>query len=155
MFAGRDICTTNTRLNLPTAYPSLDTLSGPRGECKQICVGCQLPSLLKDKDSIRGMLLPDQDVPKLTGHQPGSAHDQPFSAFFLSLNWAVYLSPWLIRTGIVPENTPNQSCLPTPDLPSAPTSEQPGGLQAFYCVRLSAPSDEPLCPPHRITSLYV
>lgn len=64
LFVGRD----NKHTSQSASYSSLsEPTAGPRKRVKQICVGCQLFSLLKDKDNIQGMcsqgpLDQDQDV---------------------------------------------------------------------------------------------
>ena len=54
MFFGRNLPTTNT-FQLVGDNSFSGRLLGPGRECKQIRVGCQLPSLLKDKLSIQRM----------------------------------------------------------------------------------------------------
>lgn len=55
------------------------SFTGPGGECKHMCVGCQLPSLLGDKDSIRRMFPSEGSLARtrMSPPRPNSKADPP------------------------------------------------------------------------------
>lgn len=114
-----------------------DWVPEPGGECKQICVGCQLPSLLKDKNSIWRMCC------SLTRTSPrtNSNADPPACLWSQPLPIDLYHSLLLIRTTIVPS-------LPKHPWPALPANLWPCvstdlrtavGLQTCFCTWQTSP----------------
>lgn len=158
MFAGRNTCTTKHTFQSASYISVTDCLPDPGGECKQICVGCQLPSLLKDKDSIWRMCSSDAPWP---GRPPGQTrtltHRLMTTPASLSLYVSFYLFLSLIRSTIVPSLQKHPSpALPANLWPCVSTDLRAAGGYRPPSVHGKPPHPERApCPQHRIKSLYV
>lgn len=153
MLVGRNPRTTNTFQSLVCNSFSARLL-GPGRECKQICVGCQLASLLKDKLSIRRMH-------SLVARWPGRHPHPPPPKDKLECRPARLLlqpPPCQSLSSFVTDRNHNCSMSAETPLTGTPcqplTSEQPGvtGLP-LYMEKFPTPEQAPLLG-SRIKSLF-